>query len=387
MNTNTNYSSLKRIFTIIVIVSVHNISLAQNKDATRLQYLLDSLLTAGNFPGLAASIVFPDNSTVSIVTGYNDKEKKTLLKPTDLMPQGSVGKTYVAAIAMQLIQADKIHLNDKVSTYLGHHEWFKRIPNAKQITIKMIMNHSSGVMRYEFKDTFTTDLTNNPDKIWTPADLMSYVLDEQAPFEAGTGWDYSDTNYILLGMVIEQITGKKYYDILQANILTKFDLKNTFPSDKRKVTGLAQGYAGVENVFGHQDKVITEDGLFIINPQFEWTGGGIHSTTADLAKWGKLLYEGNVFDPALMVTMLDGIPAKLGKESKYGLGVIIRPTPYGTTYGHSGFFPGYMTELIYFPKEKICIAVQINSSDVKSIKFGPYRCAITIAKEAINQCH
>ena len=143
--------------------------------------------------------------------------------------------------------------------------------------------------------------------------------------------------------------------------------------------GLAQGYAGAENEFGGKDKVIGEDGLFIINPQFEWTGGGIYSTTEDLAKWGKLLYEGKIIDTSLLLS--SAVPAKLGRDTKYALGVIIRPTSLGIAYGHSGFFPGYMTELLYFPEYQISVAIQCNSSDFKNLKISLLKCLIEMAKE------
>jgi len=246
------------------------------------------------------------------------------------------------------------------------------------------MNHTSGVMRYEFKEAFTTDLTNHPDKEWKPEELIEYVLGEQAPFKAGTGWEYSDTNYILLGMIIESVTGQPYYTLLEKEILKPLKLKNTFPSNKRKLDGLVQGYAGKENAFGNQEKVLDDKRQFVINPQFEWTGGGIYSTTHDLARWGKMLYEGKAFDASLLPTMLEGVPAKLGKDARYGLGVIIKPTPYGITYGHSGFFPGYLTELVYFPDYKMCIAVQTNTSDFKNMKVGLSKISVLLA-ELINK--
>ena len=88
------------------------------------------------------------------------------------------------------------------------------------------------------------------------------------------------------------------------------------------------------------------DRAIAINPQFEWTGGGIASTTADLARWAKLLYEGKAFPPEQLRRMLDGVPARLGRNTRYGLAVILRDTPLGATYGHSGFFPGYATEIL-----------------------------------------
>ena len=80
-------------------------------------------------------------------------------------------------------------------------------------------------------------------------------------------------------------------------------------------------------------------------------------------RWAKVLYEGRAFDSTLMAQLLDGVPARLGRDARYGLGVIIRPTPLGTSYGHSGFFPGYATEMIYFPGLRAAFAVQVNQTD------------------------
>lgn len=368
---------LRKYFLLTVSFIYSSFLFAQS---TRVQALLDSLRIAGNFPGLSFAIVKKDNTLLAYVSGYNDKEKNILLKPSDRMLQGSVGKTYVAAIALMLVAEGKINLNEKVSAYLSEYGWYARIPNAKDITVRMLMNHTSGVMRYEFKEKFTADLTNDPDKIWKPEDLISYVLDEPASFKAGEGWEYSDTNYILLGMIIEKVTGKRYYDLLKQTILQPLQLLNTFPSENRTLKGLSQGYAGTENEFGRKDKVVGTDGLFIINPQFEWTGGGVYSTTGNLAKWGKFLYEGKIIDTAPMLS--NGVPAKLGRDTKYGLGVIIRPTSLGIGYGHSGFFPGYMTELLYFPDQGISAAIQCNSSDFKNLKVSLLRCLVELVKES-----
>ncbi len=178
------------------------------------------------------------------------------------------------------------------------------------------------------------------------------------------GWEYSDTNYIVLGMIIEQAGGAPYYDQLRG-LLKKHGLTDTVPADSRIVPGLVQGYAGANNPFGGSDEMI-KDGKFAVNPQFEWTGGGLATTALDLARWAKLLYEGKVVDPSLMDDLLDGVPAKLGPETKYGLAVIIRPTAHGITYGHSGFMPGYQTDMMYFPADEVgdCRAGQFERATI-----------------------
>ena len=367
---------MKQLF-LFVLFAFHLDSNAQYS-LKRLQDKLDSLRIAGNFPGLSVAFA-QNNSTISVCSGYSDVEKQILLKPAHMLLQGSVGKTYVSAIAINLVKEGKLILDEKVSAYLGHLDWYHRIPNAASITVRQMMKHTSGVMRYEFKPDFLNDLNASPKKYWKPEEVLKYVLDEKAAFAAGEGWEYSDTNYILLGMIIEYLKGQKYYALLEQTILNPFNLSNTKPTDKITLPGLAQGYAGKENEFGKKEKVINEDGSFVINPQFEWTGGGIYSTTEDLAKWGKLLYEGKICDTGLLLK--DAVPAKLGRETKYGLGVIIRQTPVGTAYGHSGFFPGYLTEMYYFTEKKICVAVQCNTSDFKNLKMGLLKVLVEMAKE------
>jgi D-alanyl-D-alanine carboxypeptidase len=165
-------------------------------------------------------------------------------------------------------------------------------------------------------------------------------------------------------MILERITGQPFYEALRRRILDPLRLARTVPSDRPDLPGLANGYAGPRNDLGGYDASLGPDGRLRVNPQFEWTGGGIASTTEDLARWGKLLYEGRAIDASLVRRMVDAaVPARLGPDVRYGLGVIVRPTALGETWGHSGFFPGYATEMAYFPDLKIAAAIQVNGTD------------------------
>ena len=335
-----------------------------NKSAleTALQVKLEEWHKAGSFPGATVGVVLANGESFGLAVGFSDRQTRSPMKPNDRMLAGSVGKTFAAATALQLIKEGKIGLDDRIEKYLGRESWFARLPNAKEITVRQLMNHSSGLMRYEFKEQFTRDLTANPERVWKPAELVAYLLDEKPPFEAGKGWDYSDTNYIVLGMIIEKVTGKKFYDEANRRLLKPLKLADTIPQDGPRLPGLVQGYAGPNNPFGGTDEMIV-NGKFSINPQFEWTGGGYASTAQDLARWAKMFYEGKAFSADLLPQVLDGVSAPmLGRETKYGLGVIIRKTAVGTSYGHSGFFPGYMTDMMYFPEHKVAVAVQVNTS-------------------------
>ena len=351
-----------------------------------LQAKLDEWHKSGRFSGATLGVALADGESFGLATGYSDRETKTPMKPTDRMLAGSVGKTFVAAVALQLIGENKIGLDDRVEKYLGNERWFPRLPNAKDITVRQLMNHTSGLVRYEFKEQFTKDLTANPEKVWKPAELVSYLLDEKPPFAPGQGWDYSDTNYIVLGMIIEKVTGKTFYEEATRRLLRPLKLNDTIPQNEMRLKKVVQGYAGENNPFGGSDAMI-RDGKFVINPQFEWTGGGFASTAHDLARWAKFLHEGKAYPPALMPQVLAGVPAPmLGRETTYGLGVIVRQTSAGTSYGHSGFFPGYMTDMMYFPDQRIAVAVQVNTSVPRDLG-KPLGRFVAEAMEAIRSAH
>ncbi len=326
-----------------------------------LQSKLDAWHAAGKFPGATVGVVLADGTSFGLAVGMSDRETKRAMRASDRMPAGSTGKTFAAALAMQLVKDGRLGLDEKIEKYLGKEPWFGRLPNARDITVRQLLNHTSGLVRYEFKKEFTDFLTANPYKVWTPEERLAYLFDEKPPFAAGQGWEYSDTNYIVLGMILERVTGKDFYGEAKRRFIKPLKLTNTIPQDGPKLKNVVQGYAGPNNPFGGKNRMI-ENGKFIVNPQLEWTGGGWASTGEDLARWAKLMYEGKAFDASLVPMMVDGVPAKLGPNVKYGLGSIIRPTPAGLTYGHSGFFPGYMTDMMYFPEHKIAVAVQVNTS-------------------------
>jgi D-alanyl-D-alanine carboxypeptidase len=336
-------------------------SIAPRSDSLRrvLQATLDSFRIAARIPGMTLGVALADGRTLAFASGESDTARHVPMRTTDRLLQGSVGKTYVAALAMQLVAEGKLDLDAKIEKYLGKEPWFDRLPNAHDITVRQLMQHTSGLVRYEFQPEATAVLRAQPFKEWTPEERLSYILGKTPPFKAGEGWEYSDTNYIVVGMIIERLLGTSYYDAVKARILQPLALKNTIPSDRRDLPGVANGYAGPRNDLGGYDASI-KDGLMQINPQFEWTGGGMASTADDLARWAKLMYEGKAFEPRMLPVMTTGVPAKLGQNTKYGLGVIIRETPEGPLWGHSGFFPGYATEMLYDPRTKVAVAVQAN---------------------------
>ncbi|MFC1725001.1 serine hydrolase domain-containing protein [candidate division KSB1 bacterium] len=336
-----------------------------------IQVKLDSIRTAAGFPGATFAIVLNDGKKFEFATGLSDLEKEIKMKPQDIMFTGSTGKTFASAVALQLVDEGKLDLDTKISKYFENEEWFKRVPNHDEMTVRMIMSHTGGLERYEFKEKFIDDLIANPDKVWKPAELISYILDDQPLHEPGKGWAYSDTDYIFLGMIIEQICENTFYKEAGKRILKPLKLKNTSPSDKRKLEGLITGYTGDKTPPFKLPGKVPVDGVYPINPQFEWTGGGYITNSGDLASWAKVLYEGKVFSRETLTEMLKPYDFRTGQPSEtgYGLGVFVFNSPFGKMYGHGGIFPGYQTEMIYLPDLKCSIAMQVNA-DIFSGKIN-----------------
>jgi D-alanyl-D-alanine carboxypeptidase len=325
--------------------------------------------------------VFNDGRRISIASGFSDTARKERLRPDHKMMAGSTGKTFFAALAYQLVRDGRLQLDAPISRWLGSEPWFDSLPNARSITVRQLMNHTSGLVRYEFNPRFIADLTAQPMREYQPVETLRYLFGTQAAFAAGAGWDYSDTNYIVLGMILERITGTRAYDEITRRFLRPLELNGTVPSNRRDIAGLSQGYAGPNNQFGSFDAVII-DGLFIMNPQFEWAGGGFASTAIDLARWMRAIYTGSVLDTALVRSeVLKGVSAPmLGANAQYGLGVIMRETPLGPAWGHSGFFPGYLTEARWYPQRGFGIAVMVNQN---APRRGPARLIADLIEEIL----
>ncbi len=331
---------------------------------------LVKLTPSGKEIGITAAIARRDGTVVTAASGLADRESKVPMQARDRMLAGSVGKMFAATVILLAIQDGSLALDDRAEKWLGGESWYARVPNAHDLTLSMLMHHSSGIPEHVLDPKFTAALQADREKDWTPAELVSFILDKPALFPAGTGWSYADTNYILAAMAFEKATGRSYYSDLQRRVLKPLGLKLTSPSDRRVLVGLIPGYVGPRSPFHIEGRTLDDHGS-IINPQMEWTGGGVISNPADLARFAKLLYEGKVLSRASTNAMLTGVDASSGrggsKDEKYGLAVQMRPSKWGMTWGHDGWFPGYLTEVVYYPEHKTAIAIQLNSDDQRAM--------------------
>ena len=315
-------------------------------------------------PGATAAFVLHGRQLLAVAGGDSDNGAKIAMQPHDRMLAGSVGKTYVAAVALQLLEEGRLALDTKISHWLGDEPWFARLPNAADITLYHLMTHTSGIPEHVMMPEFLATVAADPDREWRPEELVAFVLDKEPLFPTGKGWSYADTNYILVGMIIERVTGTTYYEQAKRRLLVPLELHDTIPSDRQTLPGLIPGYTSHNSPFPVRTQV-SRGGRVDFNPQMEWTGGGMLSTSPDLARWAYELYAGKVLKPETRKLMLAGVEAgpRLGSpDHKYGLGAIIRNSAHGPVYGHSGWFPGYITVIAYYPELDIAAAVQFNAS-------------------------
>jgi len=317
------------------------------------------------FPGATAAIALPDGTVVTAVTGLADVEFARGMTPDTPMLAASIGKTFVAATVLGLESEGRLRQADLLADHLGDRPWFDDLPNAETITIGHLLRHTAGspdhVHLPEFQAAWACIAAG--ERALSPEDLVGFVIGQEPLFEAGTAWAYSDTGYVLLGLVIEAVTGSRYHDVVRGRFLDPLALTGTFPSDRRNLPGLAVGYTVPDNPFALPVRTADALGRLLWDPAVEWAGGGLASTSHDLARWGHLLFGGEALASSYLDRMLDGIPVAPDEPGiLYGAGVAIyADTPRGPVYGHGGWIPGYVSSLRHYANHRVTVAFQINT--------------------------
>lgn len=333
---------------------------------SRFQSELETLHDQYQFPGATAAYILPDGTVEVIATGLADVEFEIPMTPQSRMLAASIGKTFVGATVVALAQEGVLSLDDPISKWLGDRPWFSRLPNHDMITLRQLLTHTSGIANHVDVEPFIQAFrenwraTTNP---FQPEALIAFVLDRPPLFKAGEGWCYSDTGYLLVGLIIEAVTGHSYYEEVTRRFLVPLSLTLTTPSDRLELPGLATGYLAPDNDFGLPSKTTLRPGVMAWHPGLEWTGGGLVSNPKDLVVWAKALFEGRAMDGRYLETLLQSVPISEDvTDTRYGIAVAIHEDGHmGPTYGHGGWIPGYCSSLRYYPRYGVAIAFQINT--------------------------
>jgi D-alanyl-D-alanine carboxypeptidase len=310
----------------------------------------DDVLQAGIDEGLTGVALAVDQDGEVLfdgVAGFANGEAQTPLAPTDRFRIYSITKTFTAVLVLQLVDDGVLTLDDSVSQWLDD-PVVARIPNVDRITIRQLLTHTSGVYDYyngtdsPFVDDAIIGEGADWSKVWTVEEVLAYVdgTRHAADFDPGQGVNYSDTGYILLGLIVEQASGHSCTEQLHTRILDPLGLADTFLAAAEPVPGGAvEGYhrLGAEpiNVSG-------------INLSWAWTQGGMVSTTRDLARFANALFDGELLEPASLEAMLTFLPADdQGRE--WGMGVARVQTPMGGLAGMNGSGPGFVARMSRLP--------------------------------------
>ena len=349
----------------------------------RLSAVLQGLVDAG-MPGASASIVLRDGSQHSVAVGLADLATREALTPDHRLLLGSTGKTFVSAQAMLLSQAGELDLDQTALSVFpdDDSDWLRALPNGDSFTLRQLMGHRAGLPRYVYHPEFGPAMSSDPERVWTPPELLAYVAGAEPLFAPGKGWAYADTSYIVLGMAMEERMGESFYGRVLRTFIEPLGLKDTLPSNRRRIESMAQGHVVLGKQLGTGDLALGPEG-FTYNVQFEWCGGGFASNPRDLARWARMLFSGRLHGERALGAMLATTPARsLGPETGYGLGVMVRPTEMGELRYHDGFMPGYVTSLGYFPEHDMGVSLQCNGDDLRLLRRPMSEVLVELARLA-----
>jgi D-alanyl-D-alanine carboxypeptidase len=308
-----------------------------------LQAALDaSLVSEGRDGGTVAAVLTPQCRWTG-ATG--ESASGVPLEATNLVRIGSVTKTYVAAAFVALADTGALSLDATLDT------WVSGVPNGETITVRQLLQHTAGVYNYTNDTSFINAALAAPDTPVAPQVMVDVAVANGPVFAPGTDWGYSNTGYILLGMILQQVTGEPPAQAIRA-ILDPLGIDRTFLDGEETLPEpLAHGW-GPGGI----------DWTYALHPSVPWTAGSTVAEVGDLVDWADALYDGDAISPTARAEMLSFVPAGAGGE--YGLGVSRSEIPAlgGTVIGHSGGIPAFSTLMFYAVDRDIAFATVVNSA-------------------------
>jgi D-alanyl-D-alanine carboxypeptidase len=261
----------------------------------------------------------------------------------------SVTKTFTAATVMSLVQDGTIGLDTPIANWVT-------VPNTTGVTLKMLLDHRSGIFNYVEDSAYAADIAANPGGARTPQQLVDFANLHAPYFAPGADFHYSNTNYILLGMIVEAVTGMKAGAAIHARAIGPAGLASTFldGEDTIDAARLARGFE------------FTDDVTFKYAPSLSWTADGMVTSGADLADWLAALYDGtHVLDASHRALVLEPL-SMFPDGASYGLGAVVLPAwsaasaSAGAAEGHGGAMPGFEVNAFYFPTRQTAIVAATN---------------------------
>lgn len=311
----------------------------------------DTMAKAG-IPGVIVGVWIPGRGTYEKSFGVADKSSGTPMK-TDLhMRIGSVTKTFTVTGLLQLVDQGRVGLDDPVGKYVDG------VPGGNRITLRQLADMRSGLFNYTEDDKWEKSLEADPQQTFTPQQLLTYAFAHPPNFPPGSEWEYSNTNTVLLGLVIEKVTGQQLEDHLRQRVYAPLELGRTsFPTDDAMPESFAHGYTAYTKSGA---ATATPSGGTVDathwNPSWAWAAGAMISDLDDLHTWLPALADGRLLNPATQKERLRFGPTSI-PQVQYGLGIM----RVGGWIGHNGELPGYETLALQLPSQRATLVILVNS--------------------------
>ncbi|MBS1493833.1 MAG: serine hydrolase [Bacteroidetes bacterium] len=356
----------KILLTALVIFFAFKIY-AQDNTETKVQKideLINKYVEYGLFNG-SVMVVENGNTILSKGYGYSDFVNKTPNTPETKFRVGSITKQFTSMLIMQLVEKGKIKLDGKLSDYLPYY----RKDQGDKITIHNLLTHTSGIPNYTAIPDFMQKHLNDP---LTPKELILKYGSGDLEFEPGTSWNYSNTGYVILGAIIEEVTGKKYEEVLQENILNPLGMTNSgYEHNDVKMTNQAIGY---DNNFNGVTPAK------YIDMTIPHAAGAMYSTVEDLYKWDRALYTEKLLSNDMKEKMFT--PFLKNYAYGWGTGKINVNGTEKKVLAHSGGINGFNANIIRLVDDNIVVIGLSNffngqsgkmTNEISKIMFGfPY---------------
>lgn len=297
--------------------------------APRLRVLLDDWLTDSETPGGVLAVRLADGRTAVVSSGWRDVDGDQPVEPTDRFRIGSITKTYVAALVLSLADDGLVELDAELATYLPD------APHADQVTIRQLLAHTSGLPDLFLLSEYQTAVFISAGRRWQPADALELVRGEPLEFEPGSSWAYSNTNYLVLGLVAEEVGGASLAELLRARVIEPSGLTDTFLEEMEP--GPAVVVAGHHDLDGDGDHDSLTGIPYTALVTSGAAAGGLSSSGLDVLDFAAALFGGRLLSASGLAEMLTPSP----HYAAYGLGIGRLVTDGGVAWGHTGALPGF----------------------------------------------
>ncbi len=340
------------VMLLVCLVPVGSVAGTTEKEpdmGQTLQGLLDQQVEEQSVLGMGMAVQLEDGTLIGKASGYSDPSRETSYSVDTRTLIGSLTKTFTAVVVMQLVEERKLSLDDTIKA------WFPDQPNADKITVRMLLSHTSGINNY----LDSPEVREKASEEWAPMDLVAEANKLGSVGEPG-GSDgfYSNTNFILLGLIIEKATGNSWSEEVKSRIIESLGLRNTaYVDEESALVAVAGGY--VKTADGYQNL------LGAYHSSIGWSAGAIISTVSDLISYASALFKGDLFESReTLEEMLQPLASQDfggGLVADFGLGLIRIQTQGMTIWGHPGDVPGYAAFMGYDPDSGATLAATVNT--------------------------